>query len=88
VTLHEADVAALPLADAAFIARSDAGSRICPGRDVGAGRTTPGGAAGGHVVVWNVDWSTLSWHSPDPVRMGRVLRAWDEHLTHHARHGR
>jgi ubiquinone/menaquinone biosynthesis C-methylase UbiE len=37
---------------------------------------------GGRVVVWDVDWGTLSWHSEDPERMARVLRAWDEHLTH------
>jgi arsenite methyltransferase len=39
---------------------------------------------GGRVVVWDVDWSTLSWHSRDPERMARVLRAWDRHLTHPA----
>jgi ubiquinone/menaquinone biosynthesis C-methylase UbiE len=39
---------------------------------------------GGRAVVWDVDWSTLSWHSEDPERMGRVLRAWDRHLAHPA----
>ena len=37
---------------------------------------------GGRVVIWDVDWATVSWHSSDPVRMDRVLRAWDEHLAH------
>jgi arsenite methyltransferase len=37
---------------------------------------------GGRVVVWDVDWGTVSWHSEDPERMDRVLRAWDAHLTH------
>jgi len=37
---------------------------------------------GGRLVVWDVDWSTVSWHSDDPERMARVLRAWDEHLVH------
>lgn len=37
---------------------------------------------GGHVVVWDIDWATVSLHSDDPVRMERVLRAWDEHLVH------
>jgi len=37
---------------------------------------------GGRVVVWDVDWATLSWHSLDPARMERVLRVWDEHLAH------
>jgi arsenite methyltransferase len=36
---------------------------------------------GGRVVVWDVDWATVSWHSEDPARMRRVLRAWDEHLA-------
>ena len=37
---------------------------------------------GGRVVIWDVDWATVSWYSPDPLRMDRVLRAWDEHLAH------
>jgi arsenite methyltransferase len=37
---------------------------------------------GGRLVVWDVDWATVSWHSADPARMERVLRAWDGHLTH------
>jgi arsenite methyltransferase len=39
---------------------------------------------GGRVVVWDVDWATLSWYSADPERMRRVLDAWDEHLVHRA----
>lgn len=39
---------------------------------------------GGRLLVWDVDWSTLSWHSADPERMQRVLRAWDRHLAHAA----
>ncbi|HET9733389.1 MAG TPA: methyltransferase domain-containing protein [Acidimicrobiales bacterium] len=35
---------------------------------------------GGRVALWDVDWSTASWHSEDPARMARVLEAWDEHL--------
>jgi len=37
---------------------------------------------GGRLVVWDTDWSTVSWHSRDPDRMKRVLRTWDAHLTH------
>jgi hypothetical protein len=33
------------------------------------------------VLIWDVDWATVSWHSGDPARMERFLRAWDEHLT-------
>jgi ubiquinone/menaquinone biosynthesis C-methylase UbiE len=39
---------------------------------------------GGRVVVWDVDWETVSWFSADPARMARVLRAWDGHLVHRA----
>jgi ubiquinone/menaquinone biosynthesis C-methylase UbiE len=37
---------------------------------------------GGRVVIWDVDWGTLSWHSADPERMARALKAWDAHLAH------
>jgi arsenite methyltransferase len=37
---------------------------------------------GGRVVLWDIDWATVSWHSADPERMRRVLAAWDEHLAH------
>jgi arsenite methyltransferase len=37
---------------------------------------------GGRVVVWDVDWATVSLHSLDPALTERVLRAWDEHLAH------
>jgi arsenite methyltransferase len=37
---------------------------------------------GGRLVIWDVDWATVSWHSSDPARMARVLVAWDEHLAH------
>ena len=37
---------------------------------------------GGRVVVWDVDWATVSLHAEDAVLTERVLRAWDQHLTH------
>ncbi len=37
---------------------------------------------GGRLVVWDIDWSTVSWFSDDAARMGKVLRVWDEHLAH------
>lgn len=37
---------------------------------------------GGRVLVWDVDWGTVSWHSSDQERMRRVLQAWDAHLVH------
>jgi SAM-dependent methyltransferase len=37
---------------------------------------------GGRVVIWDIDWATVSWHSEDDARMRRVLETWDEHLAH------
>jgi arsenite methyltransferase len=37
---------------------------------------------GGRVVVWDVDWATVSLHSENPALAERVLAAWDEHLAH------
>src|SRR5262245_64392297 len=34
---------------------------------------------GGRVVVWDVDWSTVSLNSSDLVRNRRILDAWDGH---------
>lgn len=39
---------------------------------------------GGRVVLWDIDWTTLSWHSSDQARMDRMLAAWDRHLVHPA----
>jgi len=36
---------------------------------------------GGRLVIWDIDWSTLSWHSRDGERMARMLSAWDRHLA-------
>jgi arsenite methyltransferase len=36
---------------------------------------------GGRLLVLDTDWDSLVWHSSDPARMRRVLRAWDEHLA-------
>src|SRR5687767_6636936 len=82
---HEAPATALPVASASFdralsvqvleyvadvpAALGEIHRVLCPG---------------GRAVVWDVDWSTLSWHSRDPDRMARALRAWDRHLTHAA----
>jgi ubiquinone/menaquinone biosynthesis C-methylase UbiE len=36
---------------------------------------------GGRVVIWDTDWSTLSWHAADHERMEQVACAWDRHLA-------
>jgi ubiquinone/menaquinone biosynthesis C-methylase UbiE len=83
IELHQADLTALPVASRSFDAA------LCVQvleyvSDVAAGLTRIHEALqpGGRVVVWDVDWATVSWHSPHPARMARVLRTWEEHLAH------
>lgn len=85
VTFHQADILALPVEDAS------ADGAICVQvleyvQDVQAAlaETHRTLKPGGRIVVWDVDWSTVSWHSSDPDRMERVLHAWDAHLAHPA----
>jgi arsenite methyltransferase len=37
---------------------------------------------GGRMVIWDVDWGTVTWQTADPERMARALEAWDAHLAH------
>ena len=37
---------------------------------------------GGRVVIWDIDWQTLVWHSSHPALTARILEAWDHHLAH------
>ena len=82
VAFHEGDATSLPVADESFDAA------LCvqvleyvakPG--VALAEMHRALRPGGRLVVWDVDWATVSWHSTDPARMARALRAWDEHLT-------
>jgi arsenite methyltransferase len=82
VVFHEGDVTALPVADADF-------DRALSVQVLEYVADIPGALAelhrvlrpGGRVLIWDVDWATVSWHSDDPARMERVLGAWDEHLS-------
>ena len=83
VELRESDATALAVEDALFdLALCVQVLEFVP--DVAAGLAELHRALrpGGRIVVWDVDWDTVSWHSDDPARMQRVLRAWDEHLAH------
>jgi arsenite methyltransferase len=83
VEFDEADATSLPVEDASFDAA------LCvqvleyvPDLPAGLAELYRAVRPGGRVVVWDVDWATVSWHSADPARMTRVLRAWDKHLAH------
>jgi ubiquinone/menaquinone biosynthesis C-methylase UbiE len=85
VEFHQGDVTALPVGDAEF-------DRALSVQVLEYVADIPAALAelkrvlkpGGRLLIWDVDWATVSWHSEDPARMERFLRAWDEHLTHPA----
>jgi arsenite methyltransferase len=83
VEFYEADATSLPVMDASFD-RAIAVQVLEYVRDISAALAELRRALrpGGRVLVWDVDWATVSWYSRDRARMARVLRAWDDHLTH------
>jgi arsenite methyltransferase len=83
VEFHEADATSLPVPDASFE------QALCVQvleyvEDVSAALREMHRALrpGGRVLVWDVDWATVSWHATDGDLTQRVLAAWDKHLTH------
>ena len=34
------------------------------------------------MVIWDIDWGTVAWHSTDPALTEQILEAWDHHLAH------
>ncbi|MEX0285333.1 MAG: methyltransferase domain-containing protein [Paracoccaceae bacterium] len=36
---------------------------------------------GGRLVIGDMHWDSLIWHSTDPDRMAEMVRVWDRHLT-------
>jgi arsenite methyltransferase len=85
VAFHEADASSLPVAAASFDAALSV-QVLEYVRDVNAALREIHRALRprGRLVIWDVDWSTLSWHSEAPDRMERVLASWDRHLAHPA----
>jgi arsenite methyltransferase len=83
VEFHEADATSLPVADASFD-RAIAVQVLEYVRDVPAALAELGRALrpGGRLVLWDVDWATVSWQASDEKLMQRALTAWDKHLTH------
>ena len=82
VAFYEADATNLPVPDGTFdAALSVQVLEYVPDATAALAEMHRALRPGGRVVIWDVDWATVTWHSEDPERMARVLRAWDEHLT-------
>jgi arsenite methyltransferase len=83
IAFHEASATALPVDDSSF----DAGLSVqvlehISDVDAALAEMHRVLRPGARLVLWDVDWSTVSWHSEDPARMSRVLRAWEDHVSH------
>ncbi|HZJ25939.1 MAG TPA: methyltransferase domain-containing protein [Acidimicrobiia bacterium] len=82
VTFREGDATALPVEDASFDAVfSVQVLEYVPDVTAALAEMHRALKPGGRIVVWDIDWATVSWYSSDPARMGRFLRVWDEHLA-------
>jgi SAM-dependent methyltransferase len=82
VELHLGDATALPVGDAGFdAALSVQVLEYVADQDAALAELHRALRPGGRLVIWDVDWSTVSWHAADADRMRRVLAAWDGHLA-------
>ena len=83
VEFYEADATSLPVPNASF-ERALCVQVLEYVGDVSAalGEMHRALRPGGRVLVWDVDWATVSWHATARQLTRRVLAAWDKHLTH------
>lgn len=83
VAFHHADATALPVGNAEFdAALSVQVLEYVPNVDAALAEIFRTLRPAGRLVVWDVDWATVSMRTEDDARMERVLAAWDSHLTH------
>ena len=80
--LHEADATSLPVPDSS-VDRALSVQVLEYLADPGAALAEMHRALrpGGRVVVWDIDWATASLHSQEPIRMERVMYAFEQHLA-------
>jgi arsenite methyltransferase len=83
VEFHQADATSLPVPAASF-ERAVCVQVLEYVRDVSAALSEMHRALrpGGRMLVWDIDWATVSWNAIDRQLARRVLAAWDKHLTH------
>ena len=83
VTFHEADATSLPVENASFdAALSVQVLEYVAEVPAALGEMYRALRAGGRLVLWDVDWATVSLHTTDCSRTERILRSWDGHLAH------
>jgi arsenite methyltransferase len=83
VELHEGEATALPVEDGDFDAAiSVQVQEYVPHISASLAELHRVLRPGGRVLVFDIDWETLSVHSEAPELTARVLRAWEEHLAH------
>jgi arsenite methyltransferase len=83
VSFHEADATSLPVENASFDAvLSVQVLEYVADVPAALGEMYRALRPGGRLVLWDVDWATVSLHTTDLSRTERILRSWDGHLTH------
>jgi arsenite methyltransferase len=83
VRFHQTSATSLPVGDASFdAALSVQVLEFVEDVDAALAEVHRALRPGGRLVLWDVDWSTVSWHSDHPDRMSHVLRVWNNHLSH------
>jgi Methylase involved in ubiquinone/menaquinone biosynthesis len=85
IEFHEGHATKLPVEDASFdVAVSIQVLEYVADIDAALAEMHRALRPGGRVLVWDTDWGGVTVHSKDEARMGRIMRALDEHCQHTA----
>jgi ubiquinone/menaquinone biosynthesis C-methylase UbiE len=83
IAFHVGDAASLPVEDSGFdAALSVQVFEYVPDVPAALAEMHRVLREGGRLVLWDVDWATVSMYTTDRAQTQRFLRAWDEHLVH------